>query len=1060
MDGLYKKYAMLFKITETEAEDLIIETYNQENNQEKLLNLVGYDNVEDVAFIISNLAEKKKPIMKVTNKYVEISIAPPKKLHNKNRVSKKRVKECYQSMFEYEFFNEIQSTVFETAYNTNNNFLVSAPTGCGKTDVAMLVILHALEREGKIFLIAPMRALATEIYDKMKHRLTKFKVQVLEYTGDTTTTCEQLNAAKVVIATPEKFDIMTRKLNFDIIVSTLIIDEIHILHDTRGAVIETIVCRMLRHTELFQRHIRIVGLSATLPNYKDVARFIQAQETFYFEPGYRPVPLSISLIGVKKHNEEFSTPSNFSDNIAKKMERMHLSGTKEINLKDLLQQNEAVNEAIYQAKLDSFVKKKTLFERFKTLNDTYNEILTEKIEPLLKDGQQVLVFVTSRKDTEKTANYLKSKFSAGKFDIHHAGLSRVVRLKTEKAFRENKINVIVTTSTLAWGVNLPARCVIIKGTKFYDHESSKLENLGILDILQIFGRAGRPQYDSIGLAYLITDNPSLNEYYQLLSNNTLVESKLLFSFIDIINCEIYLKNITNIIDAVNWLKTTFLFVRMLKSPLLYGFSPVEIENKEIDEVLSEYVLIAIKRLYDTKMITVEGVGLDFITNPLYHITGCTTKKLSSVFSSMFKPTFLGRIASLYYIHIESIHIWVEKIEFVYDEITVLDLLLSSKEFEQVILREEEISNLQMFADDLNIDFEETTKSKMKLLYFLHKLKLQTYSLSLSCDQTYVIENLERLVQGFEEIILELNLFHLYDNVQEIKHTVSKVTAKYNTKTKNRTLKTDQIKVTKIGDYVFVESTNSRNVVVDQNDSVIFVTPSKLSFFRPQVDSFTIRNGRITYVNLSVNETLYKFGVHHCAEASWTIFQHLEVCSHYVISKDTTEDVYTNDYEYIKNGKCKIFSGEIQDNPIKIKFKNYYQIIFEYVDGYIKIENQKLMTYNILELPRSENYLIVVNDRKEAMRTYKNIKMVNTINNTKTKVQVNTKDTIFTGYLIQEYSTVVQNINSIQDNCTIIFKGIMGERFYPVFEILRIVGTRKCILYDTKSVIEYMRSLLY
>jgi activating signal cointegrator complex subunit 3 len=113
----------------------------------------------------------------------------------------------------------------------------------------------------------------------------------------------------MIVTTPEKWDVVTRKSTGDIelaqIVRLLIIDEIHLLHEDRGAVIESLVARTLRQVESSQTLIRIVGLSATLPNYVDVARFLRVnlhQGLFFFDSRFRPVPLAQTFVGVKATN--------------------------------------------------------------------------------------------------------------------------------------------------------------------------------------------------------------------------------------------------------------------------------------------------------------------------------------------------------------------------------------------------------------------------------------------------------------------------------------------------------------------------------------------------------------------------------------------------------------------------------------------------------------------------------------------------------------------------------------------------------------------------------------
>lgn len=77
--------------------------------------------------------------------------------------------------------------------------------------------------------------------------------------------------------------------------------------------------------------------------------------------------------------------------------------------------------------------------------------------------------------------------------IHHAGLLRGDRKLSELMFADGAIKVLCCTATLAWGVNLPAHSVVIKGTDVYNPVKGKNVDLSILDVQQIFGRAGRPQ---------------------------------------------------------------------------------------------------------------------------------------------------------------------------------------------------------------------------------------------------------------------------------------------------------------------------------------------------------------------------------------------------------------------------------------------------------------------------------------------------------------------------------------------------------------------------------------
>ena len=101
--------------------------------------------------------------------------------------------------------------------------------------------------------------------------------------------------------------------------------------------------------------------------------------------------------------------------------------------------------------------------------------------------------------------------------------------------------------------------------------------MSVLDVTQIFGRAGRPQYDSSGVGVIICAHDKLSKYVGLLTHQTPIESQLLNGLVDALNAEVCLGTVTNIDEASRWLRYTFLYVRMLKNPLVYGIAPCELE---------------------------------------------------------------------------------------------------------------------------------------------------------------------------------------------------------------------------------------------------------------------------------------------------------------------------------------------------------------------------------------------------------------------------------------------------------------------------------------------------
>jgi activating signal cointegrator complex subunit 3 len=195
----------------------------------------------------------------IYSQYDEVFVPPvtTATVKRSSLVSISTLDEWAQSAFEgYTHLNRIQSAVFDAAYNNNGNLLICSPTGSGKTNIALLAILHEIcDHIGakgtliksdafKIIYIAPMKALAEEITNNFARRLSKLGVIVRELTGDMQLSKREIGDTHLIVTTPEKWDVITRKSNdssLPQLVRLLIIDEIHLLQDSRGPVLETLV---------------------------------------------------------------------------------------------------------------------------------------------------------------------------------------------------------------------------------------------------------------------------------------------------------------------------------------------------------------------------------------------------------------------------------------------------------------------------------------------------------------------------------------------------------------------------------------------------------------------------------------------------------------------------------------------------------------------------------------------------------------------------------------------------------------------------------------------------
>jgi ATP-dependent DNA helicase HFM1/MER3 len=162
---------------------------------------------------------------------------------------------------------------------------------------------------------------------------------------------------------------------------------------------------------------------------------------------------------------------------------------------------------------------------------------------------------------------------------HHAGLSASDRELIESLFRNNKISVLCSTSTLAIGVNLPAHLVIIKSTLQYTE--SGYSEYSDLDIRQMMGRAGRAGFDTNGVAVILTSTDTEHLYKSISEGKVEIESKLIQSFNEFLSVEVTNGKITSLDQALKWFSYTFLYVRMRLNPKRFSLKTTEPFDKQI-----------------------------------------------------------------------------------------------------------------------------------------------------------------------------------------------------------------------------------------------------------------------------------------------------------------------------------------------------------------------------------------------------------------------------------------------------------------------------------------------
>jgi replicative superfamily II helicase len=371
--------------------------------------------------------------------------------------------------FDFDFFNPIQSRVYEF-YHEDTSVVVACPTASGKTCVAEMFLAHEVrKRGGKGMYLAPLRSLAQEKIDDWSDKSHSFSDLNLSIcTGDyriTPNRRKELEEAQLIMMTSEMLDSQSRNFNEDKCgylsdVGTLVVDESHLLTvPGRGDRLEA---GLMRLTELAPK-ARLVLLSATMPNVDEISDWVSysltKKDTRLLVSSYRPCPLNVH------YEKYFDGESSYEANELQKV-----------------------------------------------------DYAMQVIEYYPDD--KFLIFA----HTKRTGELMKQALGRAKLvaEFHNADLVKEKRRDLEGRFKnDNGFKYLVATSTLAWGVNTPARRVIVLGV----HRG--MSEVASYDVAQEVGRAGRPRYDPVGDAYVLLPESKYDLHVARLKNQARIESQML-----------------------------------------------------------------------------------------------------------------------------------------------------------------------------------------------------------------------------------------------------------------------------------------------------------------------------------------------------------------------------------------------------------------------------------------------------------------------------------------------------------------------------------------------------
>jgi helicase len=378
-----------------------------------------------------------------------------------------------------------QQMAVERGILDGKNMLVTTPTASGKTLIAMMAIVKAIERGLKAVYLTPLRALASEKYDDLRilERLDLGggrKIKVAVATGDYDSSGKELASADVVVLTNEKMDTLFRHNAVWLgDIGLFVSDEVHLLGDReRGPTLEMMLTKIRSHYPQAQ----IVALSATVANSDEIAGWLACE---LVESNWRPTKL---VEGVY----EYGTVK-MSDGAKFQVDSSDASSAVDIAINSL--------DGGGQALIFAETRKRAASLAAKAAEGVYRRLDKATKEQAARASSEIL----DRGDDSELTKTLAQLVAKG-VAFHHAGLGSSSREVVEDCFKKGVIKLLTATPTLAAGVNLPARRVVIASILRYDPDYGGSMPISILEYKQLCGRAGRPKYDTAGEAIIVSES--------------------------------------------------------------------------------------------------------------------------------------------------------------------------------------------------------------------------------------------------------------------------------------------------------------------------------------------------------------------------------------------------------------------------------------------------------------------------------------------------------------------------------------------------------------------------
>ena len=394
-------------------------------------------------------------------------------------------------LLNYDSLYPPQELALSKGVMNGNNILVTTPTSSGKTLIGLMGMINILNKGKKVVYLTPLKALATEKLNEFKiiKNLSCFKnrkINIAISTGDYDSYGTELIDKDIIILTNEKMDsILRHDVNWIFDVGLFIIDEIHLLTEReRGPTLEIIMTKI----KLMPQKPQIIAISATVSNSNEVADWLRCEQ---IQSNWRPTELIEGVYNYGKVTMNNGTAFEINN-----------TGVVDNSTRGIISlAMDSITNDGGQSLVFAETRKRTVSLAKKT-SETVSKFL-DKSSKL--SAHKIGVEILKQGDDTDLNRTLSSTVTKG-VGFHHAGLGIKSRQIVENAFRNGIIKILFATPTLAAGVNLPARRVVIASIFRYDYEYGGNIPLSILQYKQLCGRAGRPAYDKYGEAIIIADS--------------------------------------------------------------------------------------------------------------------------------------------------------------------------------------------------------------------------------------------------------------------------------------------------------------------------------------------------------------------------------------------------------------------------------------------------------------------------------------------------------------------------------------------------------------------------